>query len=136
MSEAITVAVPMDYPGKAITKNHLWRRGNRRLGMNPEAKRWRADLAESLRMVLLSERVETVLPPVRGAIGGHFLDRNNAPDLHNLIELVADAVQEATGVDDREHEWRTESPAYNPLRPPGVCVELELAVERRAPGKY
>lgn len=136
MSAPVPLTVPleftisMDYPGAVISKNHLWRRGDRRRGMDRSAKRWKLDLVDAVSNQLRYDRVASVVA-VEGTITGTFLSRNHGPDLHNLIELVADAVEEATGSNDREAVWGTEPAVYDRDRVPEVRVTLRLAVIRR-----
>ena len=127
--------VTLHYPGGAISKNRLWRRGNRRMGMNRVAAAWKAELSQAVLAHLLEARAVSVAPPVRGRITGVFEDRNRAPDLHNLIEVVADAVEDATGVNDRDHEWSTGSASYDSATTGSVTVELDLEIVEREVGE-
>src|SRR4051812_37027459 len=100
----------MDYPGWAISKNGLWKGGNRRWGMNDEAKRWKLGLANAVQLALLAEKVFAPKPPVHVEVGARFYDRSMSLDLHNLAELVCDAIQEGSGVDDKHYTFATTAP--------------------------
>jgi hypothetical protein len=112
-----TVTVHMNYPGLEISKNHLWKGGNRRWGMNPTAKRWKQSLAEGVRLSLMALHVFEPKAPVHVDVSGRFVDRNNAPDLHNLSELVCDAVQDGTGIEDQYFTFATTQPEYAKAMP-------------------
>lgn len=129
--ETIESTIPMQYPGGGISKNRLWNGGDRRHGMTREARDWKATLAMTIGWHLLSVGAQAVVS-VEGTIGGTFLDKGHAPDLHNLIELVADSVEEATGVVDRDHTWRTLPAEYDRDAVPEIRVGLKLGVIRRA----
>ncbi len=119
----------MPYPGGCISKNRLWRAGNRRLGMNREAKAWKRDLTEVVQLWLIACKVKSV-HSVKGTISGEFLDRSHAPDLQNLLEVASDAVQDGTNVNDREHTWSTGEARYG-VQVPRIVIRLELQVERQ-----
>src|SRR5919201_1052116 len=102
-------------PDRAISKNHLWHGGHRRNGMNRVAKRWKADLVDAFVPALLEQgirHVECFTPPVHVAVTGAFPSRRSAPDMQNLLELACDAVEEATGINDREFTTSTGTPVY------------------------
>ena len=130
--ERLTVSIGMDYPGGAISKNRLWRQGDRRRGLNPVAARWKRDLAESIRGWLLCAGARRVGPPVHVVISGAFVDRAHAPDLSNLIELVSDAVEAGTGCNDRYITVATEPATYGAAIPSvGVTICVTLGGGRR-----
>ncbi len=122
--------VSMDYPGGGISKNRLFRAGNRRRGMTKLAAQWRRDLVESVRNQLLYDRVESVVS-VELTVSGTFLGTRYVPDMQNLLEIVSDAVEEATGVNDREFTTRTEPPRYSRDQHPEIVVGLRLEAVRK-----
>lgn len=124
-----TFTIGMDYPGMSLSKNHLWKGGNRRYGMNDEAKQWKSDLANSVRMVLFIDGILSPGPPVSVQISARFLDANHAVDLHNLAELVNDAVEEGTGINDRHFAFSTLQPAYDAHQLPAVWVTVSVSYE-------
>ncbi|MEO8286539.1 MAG: hypothetical protein ABI670_08900 [Chloroflexota bacterium] len=67
-----TFTIGMDYPGWAISKNGLWKGGNKRWGMNDEAKRWKLNLAEGVQipqiMVTVTVTVEEASASPRGLV--------------------------------------------------------------------
>jgi hypothetical protein len=118
----------MDYPGWAISKNGMFHQGNRRYGMNKEAKRWKANLADSVQLALLAENVFAPAPPVHVEVGARFFDGNNAPDLHNLAELVCDAVEAGTGINDKHFTFTTEQPVFERAIPV-IWIKVTLTVK-------
>lgn len=112
-----TFTIPMNYPGWSISKNGLWRGGNRRWGMNKEAKEWKAGLADSVRSYLVLNGLTDPQPPVHVEVGARFYDRTMALDLHNLAELVCDAVQDGTGIDDKHFTFSTVEPEFARMMP-------------------
>ena len=129
----VTFTIPMDYPGWSISKNGLWHGGDRRRGLNPEAKRWREALAESVRMWLLGNGIRAVCPPVHVEVGGRFFDRAHCPDMHNLGELVCDAVQDGTGISDQEFTLTTQRPEFSDKALPEIRVTVTLTVQEEQP---
>jgi hypothetical protein len=131
VNRELSVMVGMDYPGKEISKNYLWRNGNRRHGMNPTAKKWKRVLADSVTSALLAQfgtAAHNIKPPVTVRISGSFTDRNHAVDLHNLGELVCDAVQEGTGIDDKHFKLETGTVTYR-VRVPEIVVTVTVSTD-------
>jgi hypothetical protein len=122
--------IPMNYPGWAISKNGLWNGGNRRWGMNKEAKRWKQNLADSVQLSLLAQHIFHPIPPVHVEVGATFVDRGSALDLHNLAELVCDAVQDGTGVDDKHFTFATSEPVFKQAMPE-IVVLVTVTVEEK-----
>ncbi len=121
--------VSMDYPGGGISKNRLFRAGSRRNGMTKLAAQWRRDLVESVRNQHLYDHVESVAS-VEVTVSGTFLGARYVPDMQNMLEIVSDAVEEATGVNDREFTTRTEPPRYSRDQHPEILVGLRLGAVR------
>ena len=131
MSKQLSVMVGMDYPGQQISKNHLWRGGSRRYGMNDVAKSWRRTLADSIQNALLAQfgaAASNIKPPVTVRVAGRFVDRKNAVDLHNLGELVCDAVQEGTGINDKHFKLETGTVTYG-VAVPEIIVTVTVSTE-------
>jgi len=69
-----------------------------------EAEKWRDDLAMVIKPAL--QRVPNPpRPPIEIYLYGHFVNKRACPDLANLHKLIGDAVQAATGINDREFRW-------------------------------
>jgi hypothetical protein len=121
----LSFTISMDYPGWSISKNGLWNGGNRRWGMNKEAKRWKGDLAEAVKLALIEEGVGEPKPPVHVLVTGRFIDRGSAPDLHNLGETICDSVQDGSGIDDKHFTFQTAAPTFE-RAVPEILVTVTL----------
>lgn len=119
----------MPYIGMCLSKNHMWRGGSRRYGMEREAARWKAELATSVQMTLIANRVRSAHPPVHVEVGARFVDRGHSLDLQNIGEIVCDAVEEGTGVNDREYTFATTRPEFSDKALPEIRVTVTLDVE-------
>ena len=90
---------------KTCSVNHCYtrtRKGGRAL--RKKAKKWRDNLA--LQMVAALKGVANPpSPPITIYLHGHFAKKRKPPDLSNLHKLIGDAVQAATGINDREFRW-------------------------------
>ena len=87
------------------------------------------DLADSVRMLLLLDGITSPCPPVSVQISARFLDANHAVDLVQLVELVNDAVEEGTGINDRHFAFSTLQPAYDAHQLPAVWVAVTVSHE-------
>ncbi len=121
----VVFTIPMDYPGWSISKNGLWNGGNRRFGMNKEARRWKDDLAAAVRSYLQLNGILVPQAPVHVEVGARFYDRTMALDLHNLSEIVCDAVQDGIGIDDKHFTFSTREPEFAHMMPE-IRVSISL----------
>lgn len=121
-----TFTIPMNYPGWQISKNGLWNGGNRRWGMNKEARAWKRTLAAQIHTYLVIMGYRHIEPPVHVEVGARFVDKGMALDLHNLSELVCDAVQEGTGIDDKHFTFSTVAPEFCNTALPEICVKVTV----------
>jgi hypothetical protein len=96
--------------------------------MNKEAKHWKANLVDGVQLALLAKGIAAPGPPVHGLVGGTFVDRGIAPDLHNLSELVCDAVQKGTGINDKHFTFATEESVFAKVIPE-IRVSVSATVE-------
>jgi len=103
LQDAISLVVPMDYPGAVISVNHCYAHVNGRVVLRSEAKRWRDTLAESLGWTLYEAGLRGVplARPILVRIDASYTDEAHATDPTNLRKLVDDAVEAALGVNDR-----------------------------------
>lgn len=93
-------AAPVGPSWAAWSKNRTWRhrRGQRTPYVAGAAREIRADLAERIRAAMR----ERVVPPGRRVWVAIHVEKPSARcDAANVVDLVLDAVQDATGVDDR-----------------------------------
>lgn len=102
----IVLQVPMDYPGKVVSVNHCYAHANGRKYLRREAKVWRTRLAESLGYLLIGEGLRDVplSRDVRVRIDCAYINEHEATDPDNLRKLTHDAIEEATGINDRHYQ--------------------------------
>jgi len=93
------ITVYIDYPGSIISVNHYKYSGG--IYTKPEAKAWMDKLGW---MVKLSH-IEDWHLPLHITCSGIFEDNRSAPDLSNLNKCILDALQEVSGVNDRDMRW-------------------------------
>lgn len=130
-----TTEVGMNYPGGEISKNRLWNGGDRRKGMNKVAKQWAGDLKNGLKMALIaegykSEKMKLCLP-LTLTVACKFTNKSHALDPQNLVELVADCVQDVTGLNDRDYEIVTKANNYG-VGIPVIVVWVDVGVSVQA----
>ena len=108
VTSEVTIEIP--YPGSEISKNHMFRGGDRSRGYTPTAEAWRTTLVEWLQHFPFYHMSGYIVLPVAVEIGARFKDGNHRADMHNFTELVCDGVQEGIGVDDKHFEVLTRLP--------------------------
>jgi len=130
MTRQVTLTIPMIYEGGLLSKNRLFRNGDRRAGMTSIAKAWKQRLADSIQPALWEQGLRDcrLVPPVSVTIYGEFTNKRSAPNMHNLAELAVDAVQEGTGIDDKHYSVATFAPIYG-VKVPGITVKVTMGVE-------
>lgn len=101
------------YEGKHCSVNHAYIRGRY---LRPASRRWRDNLALYLKAGINIKRI-TFTPPLKIWLYGYFKDKRSRPDLDNLCKLVGDAIQAATGINDREFLWELEGSQMGHKRP-------------------
>lgn len=90
----VEAVVPFDY---GWSKNRMWQHGRRRSWLSPAAKTARAGLARALERELGDRRIRHN----RLWLGVNVQKPDHTGDALNVLDLVADAVQNVTGLDDR-----------------------------------
>lgn len=96
------ITISMPYPGAVISVNHY--RGRRKDGqeyVRPEARAW----MEQLGWLIKTQHIEGWQLPLHVTCSGRFQRHNRAPDLSNLSKCTLDAIEEATGLNDRDFRW-------------------------------
>ena len=130
-ARAIHLEVGMDYPGKVISVNHCYAQGaHGRRYLRPAARRWRNKLAESLGYLLVPHLGESRRLPQRALvrIDAAYTDENRAVDPNNLCKLVYDAIEQATGINDRHCQPVTGQVGYG-VAIPSIVVTVTLWLE-------
>ena len=104
-----SVAIGMPYIGKVLSVNHYL--GKRRDGgfyVKQEVKNWQ----EMLGWLIKSSHIEEWKLPLTVRCDGVFKDKRSQPDLSNLSKVVLDAIEETTGVNDRDMRWQDGDVSY------------------------
>lgn len=94
----VTVRVP--YIGAVLTANHYKYRGG--IHTRKEVKAWMQALGYELNINHLNWQSLTL--PLHIICDGVFNDKRH-PDLSNLAKVVLDAIQDASGINDKNMRW-------------------------------
>ena len=96
----ITVKIP--YPGNVISVNHYrCRTRDGREYVKADAQAW----MDMLGWLLKQCHIEDWKLPLHVTCSGTFKDNRSAPDLSNLSKCCLDALQEVSGINDRDMRW-------------------------------
>jgi Holliday junction resolvase RusA-like endonuclease len=95
------IVVTLDYPGSCLSVNHYKIQGR---FTRPETKYWMEQLSMAIKLSMNSHKWQS---PLTVRIDGLFKDRRSTPDMHNLMKCIADAVQQATGINDKDYKTET-----------------------------
>ena len=95
--------IKIEYPGSVISVNHY--KGRRRDG-GTYTKREAQAFMDELGWAIKSLHLEDWRLPLEITCNGYFRHWGVAPDLSNLSKVICDAIQEASGVNDKDFRWR------------------------------
>ena len=112
-----SLMIGMPYIGKILSVNHYKFRGR---FTKPEAKAWMDELGWKIKQY----HIEDWKQPIRVTIAGVFKNLRSTPDLHNLLKITCDAIEETTGINDRYMETATKEPLIGAEEP-----ELYITIE-------
>lgn len=124
MNAKHSVTIGIYYPGMVITVNHY--RGRRRDGgdyVKNDALAWR----EALGWLIKSHHIEDWQLPLSVTCSGVFRDGNHAPDLSNLSKCTLEAIQEVTGINDKDMRWHDGDRLIDAWREPELYITIEEA---------
>ena len=94
--------IKIHYPNAAISVNHyLGRRKDGGYYVVPECKQWKI----GFQWLLKKCRLEEYNLPIEVTCSGYFKDERSAPDLSNLSKVILDAIEELTGINDKNFHW-------------------------------
>ncbi len=93
--------IKIDYPGSVISVNHYKYAGGKYT--RKETKIWMDELGWLIKHL----HIEDWKLPLAVTCDGYFKDERSAPDVHNLFKVIADSIQEATGVDDKNYDMKS-----------------------------
>ncbi len=108
------LVIEMGYPGSVISVNHYKHGYYTKL----ETKTWMDELGWKVK----SAHLEDWRLPLSIRCDGRFKDRANQPDLSNLSKVILDALQEASGVNDRDMRWQDGDVSYG--EPPTLTITI------------
>jgi hypothetical protein len=97
--------------------------------MNPIAAQWKRLLAESVRNGLLVAGCRAALP-LAITVSAAYKNRGNAADVQNLLEIICDAVQEGTGLNDLDYETHALRPTFDSSAP---TITIVVRARRATP---
>ena len=99
-----SVTIRMPYLGKILSVNHY------KFGYftRPEVKAW----MEELGWLIKGHHIEEWKIPLKVTCDGVFKDKRSQPDLSNLSKVILDAIEETTGINDRDMRWCDGGVAY------------------------
>ncbi len=90
----------MPYIGNCLSVNHyLGRRKGGGYYVKPETKVWK----EEFQWLLKHCHIKDYKLPIEVTCSGYFKNERSAPDVHNLLKVIADSIQEVTGIDDKNY---------------------------------
>ena len=96
--------------------------------IKPEVRQWMDDLAWMISAWSRGEGV-TCTPPLKVLISGTFKDGRSCPDVHNFVTVIADAIQEGLGINDREYAIETVLPNIDPSVEPRISITITQGEE-------
>ena len=118
------VKIRMPYPGAAISVNHYTgRRKDGGVYVKPEAKQW----MDALGWLIKTQHIEDWKIPLHVTISGVFKDLRSCPDIHNLVKVTCDAIEEVTGINDQNYTTETKEPQIDSNHEPEVIITIQGA---------
>jgi len=106
----------MPYIGKVLSVNHYKHAGGQYT--KKEVLAW----MEELGWLIKGSHIEEWDLPLEVRCDGTFKDKRNQPDLSNLSKVILDAIEETTGVNDRDMRWRDGDVNYGE---PGLLITIK-----------
>lgn len=101
-----SVAIKVGYPGCVISANHYKYRGG--IYTKPKARAF----MEEIGWLIKGHHIEEWFLPLKVTCDGVFKDKRSQPDLSNLSKVILDAIEETTGINDRDMRWCDGGVAY------------------------
>jgi hypothetical protein len=116
------IVVGMPYPGGVISVNHYkGRRKDGREYVKSDARSW----MEMLGWLIKTEHIEEWALPLHVTCSGTFRSENEAPDLSNLSKCTLDAIEEVTGLNDRDFRWHDGDRVIDAGNRPELTITIE-----------
>lgn len=101
-----SITVEIYYPGNVISVNHYKYYGG--LYTKPGAKMFKDELG----WLIKTSHIEDWQLPLKVHCDGRFKDKRSQPDLSNLSKVILDAIEETTGVNDKNYRWQDGEVSY------------------------
>ncbi len=108
--------ITMPYIGKVLSVNHYKYAGG--IYTRPEAKQWMEELGWKVKLL----HIEDFELPITVRCSGRFKDKRSVPDLSNLSKVILDAIEEVTGINDRDMRWQDGDITYG--EDPELTIEI------------
>ena len=97
--EMKSVAIRMPYIGGVLSVNRYKYRGGF------YTKREVRDWMDMLGWMVKGQHIQEWFLPLKVTCDGVFKDKRSQPDLSNLSKVILDAIEESTGINDRDMRW-------------------------------
>ncbi len=111
-----SVTIKMPYIGKALSVNHYKYGDGYRT--RKETKEWMYMLG----WLIKSHHIEEWKLPLKVTCDGVFKDKRSQPDLSNCSKVILDAIEETTGINDRDMRWHDGTVEYGE---PELIITIE-----------
>ena len=113
--------IRIDYPGDCISVNHyLGKRKDGGYYVKPEAEDWMEELGWLVKRLHL----EDWALPLEITCSGTFKDMRSCPDLSNLSKCTLDAIEEASGINDKNFRWHDGKPYISDKEKPYLLITI------------
>ena len=103
--ELRSVRLEMEYLSNLSKNSYKTREGF----VKSDVKKWMEQFSFMLRAMVNSQDISFSLPLVV-KVEGVFADRRSMPDLHNLLIVICDAIEDALGINDQFYKTETGQP--------------------------
>lgn len=120
------VTVKISYPGSCISVNHyLGRTKDGREYVRSEALDWQITLG----WMVKTAHIEDWKLPLKITISGIFKNLRSCPDIHNLVKVTCDAIEEVTGLNDRNFKTETKEPQIDGSKEPEIIITIQESAD-------
>lgn len=100
-----SITVRMPYIGGCLSVNHYKYRTKGGIFPSIYTRKDVKDWMDMLGWLIKSQHIEDWKLPLKVTCDGTFKDKRSQPDLSNLSKVILDAIEETTGVNDRDMRW-------------------------------
>ena len=118
-----SVTVTIRYPGSVISCNHYKYKGG--IYTKPEAKAFMDELG----WLLKTSHIEGWNLPISVTCSGKFKDKRSQPDLHNLLKVICDSIEDVTGINDKYYHTSTGESIIDKTKEPTLFITIEEVAE-------